>query len=77
MDREQLSCTRRVPRFGFCSVFRSGEMASAGVLAESRPDGILANTAASAVWIYCLSLTGNNRVKWRTVSEHQAHFAPA
>src|SRR5437879_10787308 len=29
-------------------------MASAGVLGESRPDGILANTAASAVWITAL-----------------------
>ncbi len=56
---------------------RSGGMASAGVLGESRPDGILANTAASAVWITACHLPGTTEVKWHTVSEHQAHFAPA
>jgi len=47
-------------------------MASAGVLGESRPDGILPNTAASAVWITACHLPGTTEVKWHTQTETRA-----
>jgi len=52
---ERRPATPQAARLG-----RSGEMASAGVLGESRPDGILAKHRRRRRLDYCLALTGKN-----------------